>query len=74
MARLLIVALCLLLGLASTLVQVTHGRELERRTFQTLQDDELEAVAKLKPAPWKSVKEGHLKELLIPRVAGSGNM
>lgn len=70
----LLVVLCSLFALASTFVQITHGRQVERRTFQELQDDELERVAKLPPAPWKSVKQGHLKELLIPRVAGSGNM
>lgn len=46
----------------------------ERRYFQALQDDDLSIVASMSPQPWTSVSSGHLKELLIPRAAGSDNI
>lgn len=37
------------------------------RDFQTLSTSHLKQIVELPPAEWKSVTEGHLGKLLIPR-------
>ncbi|KAK8861526.1 hypothetical protein IAR55_002348 [Kwoniella newhampshirensis] len=54
-----------------------HAREHEdrfrTRDFHALSKDDLKTIAESDPPEWNSVNEGHLGNLLIPRVSGSAN-
>ncbi|KAJ9093605.1 hypothetical protein QFC19_008272 [Naganishia cerealis] len=65
----------LALALALCLSAPAAADSQRKRSFRTLDDDELPAVARMQPGPWVDVGEtpGHLRSMLVPRPAGSEN-
>nr|XP_031862985.1 uncharacterized protein CI109_001460 [Kwoniella shandongensis]KAA5530057.1 hypothetical protein CI109_001460 [Kwoniella shandongensis] len=51
----------------------TEEDHFRTRDFHALSNDDLRSIVELNPPEWKSVNEGHLGKLLIPRASGSAN-